>query len=89
MTRKKNVPVPHPSGTRFDYPPGDRHARCETCYQPRTPLFQTTPDTHPGIEQFGEPVPARVCLRCWSKHHTGAEDVCPHCGKDVTEEPLW
>ncbi|MEU3520181.1 hypothetical protein ABZ770_33770 [Streptomyces sp. NPDC006654] len=86
-TTTKQTPTP-PSGARVTYPEGSRHARCETCGLPRNPLFQTTPDTH-RIEQSGKPVPARVCLRCWSKHHIDADDVCPHCGKDITEEPLW
>jgi hypothetical protein len=90
MTSTKTKPqeeVP-PAGTRFDYPPSSPYARCEVCRQPSTPLFQTTPDTH-RIEQSGGLVPARVYARCWSKYHVDADDVCPHCGKDTTEEPLW
>lgn len=87
--RKEEKPPAPPSGTRIDYPEGSRYARCEICRQPRNPLFQTTLETHPGIEQSGKPVPARVCLRCWSRLHVDAEDECPHCGKDITEGPLW
>ncbi|MFE2704552.1 hypothetical protein [Streptomyces mirabilis] len=88
-SKKKEESSTPPSGTRFTFPNGSPHARCEICRQPRNTLFQTTPETHPNIEQSGKPVAARVCLRCWSGLHIDADDVCPHCGKDTTEEPLW
>ncbi|MFC5909502.1 hypothetical protein [Streptacidiphilus monticola] len=83
--KKTPAPVP-PSGTPLKSADG-REMDCELCGQPRPVLFQTTPDTH-EIEQAGEIVPARVCLRCWSKHHREALVICPHCGNEV-EDALW
>ncbi|WP_328758034.1 hypothetical protein [Streptomyces sp. NBC_00271] len=88
-SKKKEEPSTPPAGAQLTYPEGSPHARCEICRQPRKPLFQTTPETH-RIEQSGKPVAARVCLRCWSRLHIDADDVCPHCGKRLDEEPtLW
>ncbi|QDO00777.1 hypothetical protein FNV65_35290 [Streptomyces sp. S1A1-8] len=82
-TKKPEPSVPA-AGTRFDYPPNSRHARCWVCRQPRTPLFQTTTDSH-SLDG-----PAQVCVRCWSKHHQDADDECQHCGKRLDEEAaLW
>lgn len=90
MTRKMTAITVPPSGTRWDFPANSRHARCDVCRQPRTPLWQTTPETHSYVDESGEPVPARVCARCWSKNHNDAppDDPCPHCGK-APEDPLW
>lgn len=50
-----------------------RIPRCEVCKHGTERLFPTTPATHNIVGSNGEPVDARVCVRCWSRLHVDSD----------------